>query len=154
MPNSLICLLLHLLGHSSLLKRYSAAFHNANFTSTTWNLRVRMWSHWHIKIHTQRKCWINAHTQLILPVQINQAYTPKVFHWQANEFLFLWGAAYMCVMILCRKTPSTSSMNMLTRSSDPTSSEEPKGPSVRTYRERGQLCCTTTICWLTTCRVF
>lgn len=42
----------------------------------------------------------------------------------------------MCVMILCRKTPSTSSMNMLTRSSEPTASLEPRGPRVRTWREQ------------------
>ena len=42
----------------------------------------------------------------------------------------------MCVMILCRKTPSTSSMNMLTRSSEPTSSHDPNGPNVRTWRQR------------------
>lgn len=44
----------------------------------------------------------------------------------------LWAATYMCVMILCRKTPSTSSMNMLTLSSEPTWSHDPNGPNICT----------------------
>lgn len=60
-------------------------------------------------------------------------------HWLRqlkHEIPSLAGVTHMWVMILCRKTPSTSSMNMLTRSSEPTSSHDPKGPSVRTYRQK------------------
>lgn len=63
-------------------------------------------------------------------------FTNGVF--QSTKSLGSLRITYICVIILCRKTPSTSSMNIWTRSSEPTASLEPKGPIVRTYGQKGK----------------
>jgi len=91
----------------------------------------------HTHTHTHRKYWINW-LPFIYPGQIHIKKLLSLSH--ANK---TWtprcGVTYMCVMILCRKTPSTSSMNMFTCSPEPASSQEPRGPSVRTYTHRNKL---------------